>query len=185
MIRAALIASAVLLLPTPANAALDPAGWELSRHSYSAPKAKAVNKKRARKNTPRRHKSTGGLSPRMAKVVADLRTKHGAASVRIIAGRSYRYVAGSRRLSCHASGEAIDAYLSPDARADVRRNRLLGVITYSGAMRHWHVSVCRREAGYRGHQVIGRVWPVASGGAKDVVDSSRKAIRVRRARAEI
>lgn len=154
-----LIASS-LFFPSAANASRDPAGWEFSTRTYTVEKKK-INRNAARihKKKPR-YKDARGLSPRMQRVVAKLRAKHGSASVQIVAGRSYRYVAGTRRLSCHASGEAVDVQLSLGALRDVRADRRLGVISYSGAMRHVHVSVCQREAGYRGHKFIRRTWPV-------------------------
>jgi hypothetical protein len=108
-----------------------------------------------------------GLAPALAQLVRDLRVRHGAASVRVSDGRSHRYVKDAHghdlRLSCHASGEAFDGYLSRAALADVRARKAFGLITYSGAMHHVHVSSCAREAGVRAHQVVNaKGWPLVA-----------------------
>ena len=54
--------------------------------------------------------------------------------------------------SCHNGGHAFDAHLSAAARRYVMSRKDLGVITYSGRMRHVHVSDCARERGGRWHK---------------------------------
>lgn len=94
-----------------------------------------------------------GLHPALKSEIALLRARHGHSAVRVDGGRRHSSVCsrGRCRLSCHATGEAFDGYLSPAAMATAR-SRGLGLITYSGRHRHVHVSTCRVERGYRGHK---------------------------------
>jgi hypothetical protein len=111
------------------------------------------------------------LAPPLIQLIAELRSAHGAQSVRVSAGRSFRYVRDGQgralRLSCHAAGEAFDGYLSGAALAAVRAKKFYGVITYAGAMQHVHVSSCARERGVRAHMTVNaRGWPVNGRGEK-------------------
>lgn len=91
-----------------------------------------------------------GLVPELRSLIADLQQRHGADSVRVISGRDSR----GYRKSCHPSGQAFDAHVSRAVMADLR-SRGFGLITYSGAMHHVHVSSCVREAGLRAHKQVG------------------------------
>lgn len=104
-------------------------------------------------NNPRAEAS---LTPALREVISDLRSKHGDACVVVEGGRSDRAVKGGKRRSCHWGGEAFDGRLCPAARADVRSRPALGSITYSGAMSHDHVSLCRHERGVRTHLVVNK-----------------------------
>lgn len=99
-------------------------------------------------------KAEQSLSSELRGVVADLRSRHGAGSVTVAHGYSYRRVRGSRRMSCHSTGDAFDGRLSAAALSTARANPRVGIITYSGAMHHVHVSVCARERGIRTHLVV-------------------------------
>jgi hypothetical protein len=108
----------------------------------------------AAQHAPRK-KAVGGeasLSPTLRGVVATIRAKYGAGSIRNIGGARNTLVAGTRMPSCHNGGHAFDAHLSPAALAYVRSRKDLGVITYSGRMHHVHVSDCARERGGRWHK---------------------------------
>jgi len=113
---------------------------------------------------PRDHEA--GLSRALTQLIASLRARHGAGSVAVISGKEFRTFKdkfGRNLVSCHADGEAFDAKLSAPARADVRARHELGIITYSGAMHHVHVSSCAREAGIRAHSIVNaKGWPVGS-----------------------
>lgn len=90
------------------------------------------------------------ISQELRSLIADLRSKHGADSVRVISGRDSR----GYSKSCHPLGQAFDAHVSRTAMADLR-SRHFGLITYSGGMHHVHVSSCAREAGLRAHKSVG------------------------------
>lgn len=92
------------------------------------------------------------LSPKLRGVIATIRSKYGKGAVTGIGGARRGNVAGTRMPSCHNGGHAFDAHLSAAARRYVMGRRDLGVITYSGRMRHVHVSDCARERGGRWHK---------------------------------
>lgn len=98
--------------------------------------------------------STAGLAAPLQSLISELRSRHGAGSVRVISGRAHRYVRPGL-LSCHASGQAFDANMSAAALADVRGRRQFGLIFYSGSMNHVHVASCSREAGIRVNRATG------------------------------
>lgn len=93
------------------------------------------------------------VSAKLRGVIATIRAKYGRGAISGIGGARGGDVAGRPGMaSCHNGGHAFDAHLSAAARRYVQGRRDLGVITYSGGMRHVHVSDCARERGYRGHK---------------------------------
>lgn len=90
------------------------------------------------------------IAPELRSLIANLRQRYGADSVRVISGRDGRAYARS----CHPLGQAFDAHVSRAVMADLR-SRHFGLITYSGGMHHVHVSSCAREAGLRAHKNVG------------------------------
>lgn len=123
--------------------------WKAPRYSYRW-KRRAYVAKAKPTNILKAYAVSGGeagLSTNLRSVIAMLRAKHGRGAVTGVGGRGPR-----PNVSCHPTGNAFDAHLSSAALRTVKARRDLGVITYSGSMRHVHVSDCARERGYRGHK---------------------------------
>jgi hypothetical protein len=103
-----------------------------------------------RRHLRHRGNRVAGIAPDLRALIAELQARHGPGSVRVISGRDGR----AYRRSCHPFGQAFDAHVSRAVLADLRSRRF-GLITYSGAMNHVHVSSCAREAGLRAHKRVG------------------------------
>ena len=88
--------------------------------------------------------SSVGLAPTLAAKVNEIRRDCGSS---LISAVRHTYVAGTRRLSCHASGEAADVSGNPSCIYNHLHDWHGGYSIDYSHVGHVHISVCSREAG--------------------------------------
>lgn len=90
-----------------------------------------------------------GIPSEIASFLSRVRAQCGSAQV-ISTFRRDAFIAGTRRRSCHATGQAVDYTTSnPSCALRVAQGSSLGHSIDYGRVRHFHVSSCAQERGMR------------------------------------
>ena len=84
------------------------------------------------------------LVPELAHKVAEIET---ACNSKLISGWRFTFVAGTRRLSCHASGQAADMQGNPKCIYDHLKAWRGGYSIDYSRVNHVHISTCSQERG--------------------------------------
>ena len=109
--------------------------------------------------------STACLPSQLKAALAHVSAHYGRVQV-ISAHRPGARIAGTRKLSKHASCQAVDFHVRGNRKGTLAwlRRQPLEVITYGGAMHHIHIAV----GSYRGHHIVDRRGRKTGGGGKSV-----------------
>jgi hypothetical protein len=87
---------------------------------------------------------SGAIVASLAAIAQDIASGCGST---IISGVRHTYVAGTNRISCHASGQAVDMSGNPSCIYQKLQNWPGGYSTDYGRMGHVHISSCMAEWG--------------------------------------
>ncbi len=146
-------AIALACFPAQAVAAIDPAGpsgiVEAALHPNGGPLSGPFPRLRNRKPFVSDYAATGGLRGVYAPLAAKAREIAAACGSRVVSGVRHTRVAGTRRMSLHASGHAVDMQGNPACIYAHLRGWAGGYSTDYGRVRHVHISLGGREDGAR------------------------------------
>jgi len=141
----ALALIALGLLARPASAEINP--WALSvAESAPSPSVATARAGRDRTHLPAPAGILRGIAPELASKAREIVTACGS---RVISGVRHTRVAGTRRMSLHASGRAVDMAGNPSCIYARLRGWPGGVSTDYGRVRHVHFSLGGGEDGLR------------------------------------
>jgi len=150
-----------LVSSAPAVAAVDPAGFsplvEAALHPNGGPIQTPLPRLRYRKPVVSDYAAVRGLQGVYGPLAAKAREIASACGSRVISGVRHTRVAGTRRMSLHASGRAVDMAGNPSCIYAHLHGWSGGYSTDYGRVRHVHISLGGREDGVRFAHRVGRV----------------------------